>query len=157
MSFFNFSTHQNGLKHFSLDKCYLSSATHKAQCVLVCDNICIMEQRRRNTHLLASPVSTSSNLVKSWWRTLGQILSDPVNEKLFGRLSCPAASCVVKIANVLWLVLFHNCIGKCNNMVSNIVCIRERSPIINYCIENMVRIVCTHIDDDSLNTLFICG
>lgn len=71
-----------------------------------------------HTHSLASPVSTSSNLVKSRRWTLGQVLSDPVDEELFGGLSCPAASCVVKIANVLWLILFHNCKGKWNKMIS---------------------------------------
>ncbi len=73
---------------------------------------------RARTHLLASPVSTSSNLVESRWGTLRKVLSDPVDEELFGGLSCPAASCVVKIANVLRLILFHNCKGKCNKMIS---------------------------------------
>lgn len=59
-------------------------------------------------HLPASPISTSGNFLESRWGTLGQILSDPVNEELFGGLSRPAACCVVKIANVLWLMLFHS-------------------------------------------------
>lgn len=60
-------------------------------------------------HLLASPVSSSSNFIKRWWWTLWQVLADPVNEELFGRLSSPAAGGVVKVTDVLWFVLLYNC------------------------------------------------
>lgn len=60
-------------------------------------------------HSLALPVFPSSNLIEGRGRTLGQVLSDPVDQELLGRFSCPAASRVVKIANVLWLILFDDC------------------------------------------------
>lgn len=73
---------------------------------------------RVGTLLPASPISTGGNFLESRWRTLGQILSDPVNEELFGGLSRPAPCCVVKIANVLWLLFFHSCgTEKWNQMI----------------------------------------
>lgn len=76
----------------------------------------LMEAVCRDTHLPASPISPSSNLLEGRRGTLGQILSDPVNEELLGGLPRPAARRVVEVANVLWLVLFHRWREKWNQM-----------------------------------------
>ena len=67
--------------------------------------------------------------MKSWRWTFRKVLSDPVDEELLGRLSCPAASCVVKVTNVLGLIFFHNCKEK-RNKRSAFLTLTEASDVL---------------------------
>ena len=68
-----------------------------------------------HTHLLALPVLPDLDLVEGRRGALGQVLADPVDQELFGRLARPTAGRVVKVPDVLWLVLLGHCKETCGD------------------------------------------
>ena len=71
--------------------------------------------KHTHRHLLALPVLPDLDLVEGRRGALGQVLADPVDQELFGRLACPTAGRVVKVPDVLWLVLLGHCKETCGD------------------------------------------